>query len=190
MMSNDWQPMNVDMRGRGVIPQEYGGLQMCMDPDAPVDWDWQLKFAKPGDVGFDLPVLVHGVKFIKGYEGKQSEGEWFDIPPGSTAEIPTGIRVKVPDDSWGNIRARSSTGFKMGLIVLEGVIDAGYTGPLYALTHNPTHEAVRIHQGMRLAQLVLIPTYKLKSIMRVDKLPETQRGGTGFGSSGLTNYTV
>ena len=159
-------------------------LLVITNPDAPADWDWDLEFAKPGDVGMDLPILVCGIRFVKG-KGEVREGQWLDIPSGSTVEIPTGLSVKVPNDSWGNVKSRSSTGFKHGLIVLEGVIDSGYTGPLYSLIHNPTNATIRVTQGMKLAQLVLIPKYHLKKIMRVDKLPTTDRANTGFGSSGL-----
>lgn len=185
---SNWEwPQEVDLTTSGnsdVVVNDIGTLLVCKDNDAPPDWNWDLMFAKEGDAGLDLPVLVKDVKYIKGYEGRVKENEWFDIPPGSTVEVPTGLRVKVPSDSWGNIRARSSTGFKLGLIVLDSVIDSGYTGPMYALVHNPLSEAVRIHQGQRLAQLVLIPIYPLKSIVRVNELPTTQRGDTGFGSSG------
>lgn len=182
---DNWITRQVDARGHEyVMSDDNGKLLVSIDPDAPSGWDWELKFAKEGDVGLDLPVLVHNVKFVKGYEGRIVEGEWFDIPPGSTVEVPTGLRVKVPNNSWGNIRARSSTGFKLGLMVLDSVIDPGYIGPMYALVHNPTHKAVTVMQGSRLAQLVLIPVYHLEQIIKVDKLPDTIRGESGFGSSG------
>ena len=179
----------LDLRGQSYEQQD-NTLYVAKAADAPADWDWDLRFAKDLDVGLDLPVLVQGVKFIKGYKGRSRAGKWFDIPPGSTAEVPTGLKVKVPDDSWGNIRSRSSTGFKLGLIVLDSVIDPGYTGPMFALVHNPTNVPVRIEQGMRLAQLVLIPVYRLKSIIKVDELPQTVRSETGFGSSGLSKYNI
>lgn len=44
--------------------------------------------------------------------------------------------------------------------------------------------AMRIKDGDRLIQIVLVPKYLLKRIVCVDKLPETERGPSGFGSSG------
>lgn len=162
-----------------------GVLLVSVDPAYKAKWDWDLKYAKTDDVGFDLPVLVQDIKFIKGYDGRIEFDEWFDIPPGSTVEIPTGLRICLPRDAWGNVRARSSTGFKHGLIVLDSVIDPGYVGSMYILVHNPTPNAVRIVQGMKLAQLVLIPRYNVTEVIKVDQLPKTERGETGFGSSGL-----
>lgn len=182
------QPMVSDCRGgNGGLDQagNPGVLLVSIDPAYKDKWDWDLKYAKPMDVGFDLPVLVQDIRFIKGYDGRIELGEWFDIPPGSTVEVPTGLRVRIPNDSWGNVRARSSTGFKHGLIVLEGVIDPGYIGSMYVLVHNPTSNAVRIVQGTKLAQLVIIPRYNVIEIIKVDQLPKTERGETGFGSSGL-----
>lgn len=44
--------------------------------------------------------------------------------------------------------------------------------------------SLRIKDGDRLAQVVLVPKYPLKRIINVDTLPSTIRGTSGFGSSG------
>ena len=43
---------------------------------------------------------------------------------------------------------------------------------------------VRVREGDRLVQVVLVPKYPLERIIKVDKLPTTERGASGFGSSG------
>jgi dUTP pyrophosphatase len=108
-----------------------------------------------------------------------------DVPPYGYAEIESGIRVKVPEDAWALITGRSSTAWKRRLMVQQGVIDTGYTGYLRTLVYNPNHISKRVHEGDRLAQLIIIPRYKINSILECDALPETERGDSGFGSSGI-----
>jgi deoxyuridine 5'-triphosphate nucleotidohydrolase len=168
-----------------------------------VDLNFNLEYAKEGDVGLDLPVAM-----IKGDEKFKItphndylinwEERWFDIPAKGMAEIPCGLSVKVPDDAWGNIKPRSSTPWKRRLHVSEGVIDSGYTGPLYILVNNPNNEPSRIKEMDRLAQLIIVPKYRSYhvdaggavcghseiAIEKSSDLPSTERGDTGFGSSG------
>ena len=150
-----------------------------------IDAGFELKYAKEGDVGLDLPVVINDklkVEPYRDYYINKEEG-WFDIPPRGIAEIPCGMAIKVPEDAWANIKPRSSTAWKRHLTVSEAIIDCGYIGPLFILTINPNNEPVRIHDGDKLAQMIIIPKYKTK-IELTNQLPETERGATGFGSSG------
>lgn len=157
--------------------------------------NFELKYAKPGDVGLDLPVIMDDRLKINPHEDYyiNKEERWVDVPPMGLAEIPCGLSIKVPDDAWANIKPRSSTGWKRKLVVFEGVIDSGYTGPLYILVKNPNSHKVRIHEWDRLAQLILIPKYHVHvdiqsihgvTIENADRLPDTERASSGFGSSG------
>ena len=165
---------------------------------------FELKYAKAQDVGMDLPAIMSESLKIKPEREYHINREecWFDIPSGGLAEVPCGISIKVPDDAWANIKPRSSTAWKRGLIVHEAVIDSGYTGPLFILVRNPLHEPVRVHEWDRLAQLIIVPKYHVHggyvdasksinslfttgvTIEATDDLPATERGSTGFGSSG------
>lgn len=176
-----------DYRGQEyVVYDDRGCLLTGRADDAPKDWDCGLKFAKDLDVGMDLPVLVDGnVSCVRGDIWSIKHGEYFKLCAGSIARVPTGIRVKIPGDAWGSIIARSSTGFKRGLIVPGNVIDPGYIGPLYTLLYNPTNVNVDIQHGEHLSQLVLFPRYNLKEICKVTQFKETERGDSGFGSSGI-----
>ena len=69
------------------------------------------------------------------------------------------------------------------LDVVNGVIDNGYTGELFACCWNRTGKDIKVEKGTRLAQFVLLPMF-VPGIKEVDALPQTQRGDTGFGSSG------
>lgn len=188
--------------------------------------DWQLGPAKDGDVGMDLPARIKGMKNVEHgpelyppFPGMINfEEGWIDIPVGSYARIPSGLHVKMPDDSWLMVRPRSSTGFKLRMDTFEGTVDSGYTGPLLALVYNRytlvkrvfcmikfticrmlsavapplavllarslRWGTMRVKDGDRLIQVILVPKYPLKRVVNVDKLPETERGTSGFGSSG------
>ncbi len=189
---------------------EIPAIKYSQAGEAPIEWQshgsmwyvveegiWDLRHAKPGDVGFDLPVIVapkndiykpkvqpHRDYFIAPKGSPDDPRPYLDIPPMGSAEISTGLRIKVPDDAWGNIKSRSSTGWKRRLDVFEGVIDSGYTGPLFVLVFNPQQVPVRVYEGDRLAQLILMPKYKTEHVVRCTDLPATERGATGFGSSG------
>jgi len=108
------------------------------------------------------------------------------IPPHSFVDVPLGIAIKVPEGTWGLLTGRSSTLRKHGLMVAQGVIDCGYTGPLFAGVWNMTDQPVKVEHGMRLVQYILMTNASLDvDAQQVDELPKTDRGASGFGSSGV-----
>lgn len=132
----------------------------------------EFKVQKEGDCGFDLEVW---------FPNGDSE---LIIKPFSFVDLPTGLRVKVGDNAWGMIRARSSTLFKRRLLVGEGTIDSGYTGPLYVTVYNPAPLAQTVKNGDRLAQLIPMMKFQNVTVTYVDEMPDTARGTSGFGSTG------
>lgn len=204
---------HIDFRGGKYDFERTGNLYVRQDPDQ----TFTPKFAKQLDVGLDLPVKINidEIKFANAGENpdrlrscilypdlrhyiypdgsKDDPHPFLEVPAHGWAEIPTGLRIKLPDDAWGFLKSRSSTNWKMHLIIDGSTIDPGYTGQLGVLVYNPNSYPVRVHEydpktglGDRVAQLILVPVYDLKSIVLVDELPETSRGITGFGSS--TNH--
>ena len=131
-----------------------------------------LKPAKPGDCGLDLHNASRKVIFV---------------PPGHVVEIPSGVHVKIPDGYAGLIKGRSSTFYRKRLLVIDGIIDSGYTGPLFVNIWNPAfdegNKPIIIEPMERLAQVIVVAVPTLK-IVTADKLPETVRGDSGFGSTG------
>ena len=154
------------------------------NPDGSLKIDFQ--FAKPGDAGIDLPVVINDHLKVVPHRDYyiDHKNQQFDIPGGGYAEIPCGLAVKVPDMAWGNIKPRSSTAWKRRLVVNEAVIDSGYTGPLFILVFNPNIDPVTVVAGEKLAQLIIIPKFPLTGIVAVEELPKTARGTDGFGSTG------
>lgn len=130
-----------------------------------------LHIAKEGDVGLDIPVVFKDKGCII-------------INPGDRYLAPTDIRVEIPYTHWASIEARSSTS-KRSLIVPKGVIDPGYRGELFAQIINVGKEPVTINHGDRLIQLILHErVIKDFEVIEVDELSESERGESGFGSSG------
>ncbi len=108
------------------------------------------------------------------------------VEPATFVDVPLGVAIKVPEGTWGLLTARSSTLRKHGLMVAQGIIDCGYTGPLFAGVWNMTDQPVQITRGMRLVQYILMPNASLGvDAVQVAELPKTERGASGFGSSGV-----
>ena len=98
------------------------------------------------------------------------------------AMIPTGIKLEMPDNIWCTVEARSSAGGRY-LITPDSIIDSGYRGEFFAVVFNIGYEPQKINVGDRICQLVFHEKTLIKPI-EVDKLSESERGETGFGSSG------
>lgn len=107
------------------------------------------------------------------------------IGPGETVKIDTGIAIALPENTFGAIFARSGLATKNGLAPANktGVVDADYRGPLIVALHNHSSEIQYVHEGMRVAQLVVIP-YIPVTFDEVEELDDTERGEGGFGSTG------
>lgn len=97
--------------------------------------------------------------------------------------VPTAIAIALPSGWYGHIIGRSSTSSRMGLLVVEAVIDAGYRGELYFQVNNPSDEDYTVRAGQRLAQLLLMPVPTARWIQTAE-LPPSSRGTDGFGSTG------
>ncbi|URM86966.1 deoxyuridine triphosphatase [Microbacterium phage Typher] len=124
--------------------------------------------AHSDDAGFDLFVARETV-----------------IPPHGFADVPSGVHIQLPNGYWGMLTGRSSTIRKRGLLVVQGIIDTGYTGELFSAVWNLTDKSVIVEEGDRIAQLIILPNSTANSVLaRTDGLGATTRGGAGFGSSG------
>ena len=105
------------------------------------------------------------------------------IRPRGRALIETGTAVAIPDGFYGDIRDRSSMAWKRGLHVGAGVIDSGFRDTIKVLLFNMTDDPVHIDPGERIAQLIVTPIVT-PELVRVEVLPDADRGMDGFGSTG------
>ncbi|GJE96954.1 dUTPase domain-containing protein [Phanerochaete sordida] len=104
------------------------------------------------------------------------------IPIGTRKPINSGIRIRVPAGTYGRIAPRSGLALK-GIDVGAGVIDRDYTGVIKILLHNSSDRDFLVTTGDRIAQLILEKIANA-AIEVVDDLAATERGTSGFGSTG------
>lgn len=151
--------------------------------------------AHASDSGFDLYV-----------------NEDVTIRPNETKVISTGIAVQLPEGYEAQVRPRSGVTSKTKLRVQLGTIDNDYVGDIGIIVDNietykdygsryyrtiDNDNKVRVYgragipegsylirKGDRIAQLVVQFLPKTEGV-EVDNLDETERGGKGFGSSGI-----
>jgi dUTP pyrophosphatase len=107
------------------------------------------------------------------------------VAPRQRVAVPTGWAMALPDGYEAQVRPRSGLAMRHGLTVANapGTIDADYRGEVKVLLVNLGDEPVTIEPGMRIAQLVVAPVARAV-LEQVDALPDSQRGGGGFGSTG------
>ena len=104
------------------------------------------------------------------------------IPARGGAVVDTGVHVAIPEGYVGMLKSKSGLNVKRNILG-EGVIDAGYTGPIVVKLYNQGDEDVTIEAGMKLIQLVLLPILT-PALELVESLDDTERGAGGFGSTG------
>mgnify|MGYP001304854623 CR=1 FL=1 len=108
-----------------------------------------------------------------------------NISPNSSAIVPTGISIAIPNDVEIQIRPRSGLAAKSNISVLNtpGTIDSDYRGEIKIILFNHGSEEFIVNNNDRIAQMILMPILKV-DFEEVDNLPETLRGSGGFGSTG------
>ena len=132
-----------------------------LDPELPAP-----AYAKPGDAGADLRSRID-----------------FELEPGERALVPTGVAIALP----GLVHPRSGLATKNGITIVNapGTVDSGYRGELMVtLLNTDKTKSFHVQRGDRIAQLI-IQKYEHATFTVVDELDQTERGSSGFGSSGI-----
>ena len=129
------------------------------------------RYETAGSAGMDLAAAVP--------EGGLEIGPW------GHALVPTGLRVALPPGFELQVRPRSGTVLKRGLMVQNspGTVDEDYRGEVGVILLNACPVARKIGRGERIAQAVVAPVMRA-TWREVAELPETARGAGGFGSTG------
>jgi len=108
------------------------------------------------------------------------------ISPGETKPVPTGLAFDIPEGYEVQIRPRSGITLNMKLRVHLGTLDSDYIGAVSMIVENSDRGAnpTTIRRGDRIAQaaLVKVEQARLEEVMSIS---ETERGGDGFGSTGV-----
>ena len=125
-------------------------------------------YAQPGDAGADLRSRVAAV-----------------VPAHGRVLVPTGVSIALPDGYVGLVHPRSGLAHKHGITVLNtpGTVDAGYRGEIAVNLYNSTDTDFAVEVGDRIAQLV-IQQFERAQFIKVERLPESDRGEGGHGSTG------
>lgn len=105
------------------------------------------------------------------------------IAPHETVKIPTGWAFQPESGYMLQLLQRSGLASK-GLICVGGILDEDYTGEVIVIMLNTTDNYLSINNGDRIAQMAARPYYQAE-FEEVDKLDETERGTSGFGSTGV-----
>ena len=145
-------------------PHAVDVLIQRLHPDVPMP-----SYAHPGDAGLDLVTTEAAV-----------------IEPGERALLPTGIAIALPEGYAAFVHPRSGLAvtFGVSLVNAPGTVDAGYRGEIKVSVVNlDPREAVTFAAGDRIAQLV-VQRVEHAVLHEVERLPGSDRGEGGFGSSG------
>ncbi len=108
------------------------------------------------------------------------------IKPNERVLIPTGIAIELQSVETGAfIFPRSSLSSKHGISLANcvGVIDSDYRGEIKVPVINHSGTTYTIHDGERIAQMVILPVI-LPLFIETENLNETERADGGFGSTG------
>ena len=108
------------------------------------------------------------------------------IPVLGRARVPTGLYLEIPPGYEAQIRPRSGLAAKHGISILNtpGTIDCDYRGELEVILINLGQEPFTVKDGERIAQMVIAPVSRV-TVCEADNLSQTERGGGGFGSTGV-----
>jgi dUTP pyrophosphatase len=133
------------------------------------------EYSHPGDAGAD----IHSAEAVT-------------IGPGERATVGTGLSIALPDGFAAFVVPRSGLAARHGITIVNspGTVDAGYRGEIrVTLLNTDTSESYSVAVGDRIAQLVVQPVTRARFV-RVDRLPGSQRGESGFGSTGYSTPTT
>ena len=103
-----------------------------------------------------------------------------NIDTNSIKKINTGIRVSLPENSYGSTRDKCSLAAKE-IFTLGGVIDNDYTGEIIVIMTSLI-EPIKIKKGQKIAQLIVNSSnISYIEIKNIKYLKDTERNNKGFG---------
>jgi dUTP pyrophosphatase len=100
------------------------------------------------------------------------------------AIVKTDISISIPINTYARIAPRSGLAVKNFIDVGAGVVDYDYRGNVGVVLFNHSNFDFEIKKGDRIAQLIL-ERICMANILEVDELAATERGISGYGSSGV-----
>ena len=134
----------------------------------------------------DIPLPAYESAFAAGMDLPAAVDRDLVLKPGSRAMVPTGLAIALPEGYEAQIRPRSGLAARFGVTVLNtpGTVDADYRGEIQVILNNLGKDSFTVERGMRIAQMVIVPGIQAE-LEETDTLPDTKRGESGFGSTGI-----
>lgn len=132
----------------------------------------------------DIPLPSYQTDKSAGMDVHAAVKETIILLPSQIELISTGLSIALPEGYEAQIRPRSGLVNEFGISVPNspGTIDSDFRGEINILLINYGKENFEVKRGMRIAQIIVVPIPKIKWDL-VEKLPDTVRGGKGFGST-------
>jgi dUTP pyrophosphatase len=131
------------------------------------------------------PLPAYATEGSSGMDVRAFINETVTLQPLERALIPTGLFIELPQGFEAQIRPRSGLAIKQGITCLNtpGTVDADYRGEIKIILINLSNEIQSVHNGDRIAQMVIQKVEKIEWELSVE-LEETERNAGGFGSTG------
>jgi dUTP pyrophosphatase len=133
----------------------------------------------------ELPLPAYATPDAAGADVAAAVKEDVVLRPMERRAFPTGLVVAVPPGYEVQVRPRSGMALRHGVTVANapGTLDSDYRGELMVILVNLGNQSYTVKRGERIAQLVLAPVVH-GTFTESEKLPPSQRGSGGFGSTG------
>ncbi|KUL29824.1 dUTP diphosphatase [Chlorobium limicola] len=109
------------------------------------------------------------------------------LEPFSTALIPSGFAIELPEGYEAQLRPRSGLALKhlISLPNSPATIDADYRGEVKVILVNYGKESFTVAHGDRIAQMVVARVERVE-FEEAEELSFSQRGDGGFGHTGIS----
>jgi len=132
-----------------------------------------------------LPLPSRQTEGSAGYDVASAEPD-FTLQPLERRLVRTGLALAIPVGYEAQVRPRSGLAVKHGLTLpnAPATIDSDYRGELLIPMINLGTDPVLVARGTRIAQLVF-QRVEVVELEEVAELPPSERGGGGFGSTGM-----
>ena len=131
------------------------------------------------DEGAFKPERAH--ELDAGYDLRAREQSMV-VPADGSAVFNTGVHMEIPSGFAGFIKSKSGLNVNHD-ILSDGLVDSGYTGSIRVKLYNHGTEDYTVHRGDKISQIAILPVFT-PDIEIVSELNETERGESGFGSTG------